>query len=38
VDLIVHELEIPRAHAEKMLIEKGGNLEEALRTLITPQT
>jgi hypothetical protein len=32
----VHELEIPRAQAEKALIEKGGDLEQALRALITP--
>jgi len=35
VDLIVHEFEIPRAQAEKALIEKGGDLEQALRALIT---
>jgi hypothetical protein len=32
----VHELEITRAEAEKVLIEKGGDLEQALRALITP--
>jgi len=36
VDLIVHELEITRAEAEKVLIEKGGDLHQALRALITP--
>jgi len=36
IDLIVHQLEILRAQAEKALIEKGGNLEQALRALITP--
>ena len=33
--LQVHELEIPRAQAEKALIDKGGDLEKALRALIT---
>jgi hypothetical protein len=32
----VHELEIPRAQAEKALTENGGDLEKALRALITP--
>ncbi|KAF7979579.1 hypothetical protein HWV62_41872 [Athelia sp. TMB] len=36
VDLIVHEFEIPRAQAEKLLIEKGGDVEAALRALIAP--
>jgi NACalpha-BTF3-like transcription factor len=36
VDLIVHELEIPRAQAEKALIENGGDLAQTLRALITP--
>jgi len=34
VDLIVHEFEIPRAQAEKVLAENGGDLEKALRTLV----
>jgi NACalpha-BTF3-like transcription factor len=36
VDLIVHELEISRAQAEKALIENGGDIVQTLRALITP--
>ncbi|KZP17854.1 hypothetical protein FIBSPDRAFT_956790 [Athelia psychrophila] len=38
VDLIVHEFEIPRVQAEKLLIAHGGDVNEALRALITPPT
>ncbi|KAG1782350.1 hypothetical protein EV702DRAFT_1063679 [Suillus placidus] len=34
VDLIVNELGIPRSHAEKALLENGGELEKALRALV----
>ncbi|ETW86241.1 hypothetical protein HETIRDRAFT_244339, partial [Heterobasidion irregulare TC 32-1] len=34
VDLIVSELEIPRPQAEKILIEKDGDLRKALHSLI----
>ncbi|KAG1808558.1 uncharacterized protein F5147DRAFT_699723 [Suillus discolor] len=34
VDLIVNELGIPRSHAEKALLESGGELEKALRALV----
>ncbi|KAG0701745.1 hypothetical protein DFH29DRAFT_852246 [Suillus ampliporus] len=34
VDLIVNELGIPRSHAEKALLESGGELENALRALV----
>jgi len=37
VDLIVHELEIPRVHAEKALAEHGGDVVKALQALIAPQ-
>ncbi|KAI0053931.1 hypothetical protein FA95DRAFT_1600447 [Auriscalpium vulgare] len=35
VDLIVSELDIPRAQAEKVLTEHGGDLEKALQGLVT---
>ncbi|KAG2150723.1 uncharacterized protein EDB93DRAFT_1249740 [Suillus bovinus] len=34
LDLIVNELGIPRSHAEKALLESGGELEKALRALV----
>jgi len=34
VDIIVHEFEIPRIQAEKVLVEHGGDLEKALRALV----
>lgn len=34
VDLIVHEMEIPRADAERLLTKHSGNIEEALRVHI----
>ncbi|KAJ8589126.1 hypothetical protein M405DRAFT_739017 [Rhizopogon salebrosus TDB-379] len=34
VDLIVNELSIPRSHAEKALLESGGDLEKALLALV----
>lgn len=30
----VHELEIPRAQAEKALVENGGDITKALRALV----
>jgi len=36
VDLIVSELEIPRAQAEKALLDNGGDVVKALQALITP--
>ncbi|KAI0256594.1 hypothetical protein BJV78DRAFT_1278277 [Lactifluus subvellereus] len=36
VDLIVSELEIPRAQAEKALLDNGGDLVKTLKALITP--
>ncbi|KAI0080496.1 hypothetical protein K474DRAFT_1589499 [Panus rudis PR-1116 ss-1] len=36
VDLIVHELDISRAEAEKTLIEYGGDVRKALEKLIAP--
>jgi len=36
VDLIVHEFEIPRGQAEKVLTENGGDVGKTLRALITP--
>ncbi|RDB22257.1 hypothetical protein Hypma_010664 [Hypsizygus marmoreus] len=36
VDLIVHEFEIPRAHAEKALVENGGDVEKTLVALVIP--
>lgn len=38
VNLIVTELEIPYAEAEKALAEAKGNVAEALLALITPRT
>ncbi|KLO19138.1 hypothetical protein SCHPADRAFT_935468 [Schizopora paradoxa] len=38
VNLIVSELEIPYAEAEKALAEAKGNVTEALLALITPRT
>lgn len=35
VDLIVHELEIPRAKAEKALLANDGNVEKALLQLVS---
>ncbi|KAG9226524.1 hypothetical protein CCMSSC00406_0005809 [Pleurotus cornucopiae] len=37
IDLIVHELGITRAQAEKALAENGGDVSKALLYLITPQ-
>ncbi|PPQ99213.1 hypothetical protein CVT24_009232 [Panaeolus cyanescens] len=34
IDLIVNEFEIPRAQAEKVLIDNGGDIQNALRSLI----
>ncbi|KAG5636283.1 hypothetical protein H0H81_008538 [Sphagnurus paluster] len=34
IDLVVHEFEIPRAQAEKALVENGGDLEKTLRALV----
>jgi len=34
VDIIVHEFEIPRIQAEKVLAENGADLEKALRVLV----
>jgi len=34
VDLIVHEFEIPRNQAEKVLVENGGDITKALRGLV----
>jgi len=36
VDLIVHELEIPRAEAERALTEANGDISKALSRLILP--
>ncbi|OCB88014.1 hypothetical protein A7U60_g4799 [Sanghuangporus baumii] len=36
VDLIVRELEIPRAQAERALAETKGDLEKALLDLVSP--
>ncbi|KAF9469402.1 hypothetical protein BDZ94DRAFT_1182231 [Collybia nuda] len=38
IDLIVHEFEIPRAQAEKALVEHGGDVSKTLQALINPQT
>ncbi|KAI0929264.1 hypothetical protein AcW1_006251 [Taiwanofungus camphoratus] len=35
VDLLIHELEIPRAQAEKILTENNGDILKALRNWIT---
>jgi len=34
IDVIVHEFEIPRIQAEKVLVENGADLEKALRALV----
>ncbi|KAI4524489.1 hypothetical protein EV122DRAFT_224549 [Schizophyllum commune] len=34
VDLITHEFEIPRAKAEKVLQQHGGDINKALRSLV----
>jgi len=34
IELIVNELGIPRSHAEKALLENGGDLEKTLRVLV----
>jgi len=34
IDVIVHEFEIPRVQAEKVLLENGADLEKALRALV----
>ncbi|KAF8163666.1 hypothetical protein B0H34DRAFT_332613 [Crassisporium funariophilum] len=36
VDLLVHEFEIPRAQAERVLAENGADVSRALTALITP--
>ncbi|KAI0273524.1 hypothetical protein BC834DRAFT_966040 [Gloeopeniophorella convolvens] len=36
VDVIVSELEIPRAQAEKALLDNDGDLAKTLQALITP--
>ncbi|KAI0277722.1 hypothetical protein BGY98DRAFT_978402 [Russula aff. rugulosa BPL654] len=36
IDLIVSELEIPRAQAEKALLENDGDITKTLQALITP--
>jgi len=33
IDIIVHEFEIPRIQAEKVLVENGADLEKALKAL-----
>ncbi|KAF9643419.1 hypothetical protein BDM02DRAFT_3123487 [Thelephora ganbajun] len=37
VELIVHELEIPKSQAEKALNEVGGDVSKALKALVTPK-
>jgi len=37
VELIVHELEIPKSQAEKALHEAGGDVSKALKALVTPR-
>ncbi|KAF9519996.1 hypothetical protein BS47DRAFT_918575 [Hydnum rufescens UP504] len=37
IDLIVHELEIPRSQAEKALAEHKGDVVAALKALVTPK-
>lgn len=37
VELIVHELEIPKSQAEKALHEAGGDISKALKALVTPK-
>jgi len=36
IDVIVHEFEIPRIQAEKVLVENGADLGKALRALVAP--
>ncbi|KAI0288211.1 hypothetical protein BC826DRAFT_916132 [Russula brevipes] len=36
IDLIVSELEMPRAQAEKALLENDGDITKTLQALITP--
>ncbi|KAG5644242.1 hypothetical protein DXG03_008837 [Asterophora parasitica] len=36
IDLVVREFEIPRAQAEKALVENGGDLVKTLSALIKP--
>ncbi|KAG6873788.1 hypothetical protein C0995_011013 [Termitomyces sp. Mi166 len=36
VDLIIHEFEIARPQAEKVLAENGGDLAKTLLALVTP--
>ncbi|EKM82319.1 hypothetical protein AGABI1DRAFT_124801 [Agaricus bisporus var. burnettii JB137-S8] len=38
VDLVVHEFEIPRAQAEKALLQNGGDVGRTIRALITPRS
>jgi len=39
IDIIVHEFEIPRIQAEKVLVENGADLEKALMALVAlPQS
>ncbi|EGN95696.1 hypothetical protein SERLA73DRAFT_186877 [Serpula lacrymans var. lacrymans S7.3] len=35
VDIIINEFEIPRSQAEKVLAEHGGDISNALRTLVS---
>ncbi|TFK30254.1 hypothetical protein FA15DRAFT_663642 [Coprinopsis marcescibilis] len=37
VDVIVHEFEVTKAQAEKILSEAGGDLKQALESLIYPK-
>ncbi|KAF8349376.1 hypothetical protein F5887DRAFT_1070703 [Amanita rubescens] len=37
VELIIHEFEIPRQKAEKILVDHEGDIGKALRALIKPQ-
>jgi len=36
IDLIIHEFEITRGEAERVLSENGGDLTKALTSLVTP--
>ncbi|EAU88693.1 hypothetical protein CC1G_01066 [Coprinopsis cinerea okayama7 len=36
VEVIVHEFDIPKAQAERVLLENGGDLKKALDSLIYP--
>ncbi|KAG6885302.1 hypothetical protein C0993_003463 [Termitomyces sp. T159_Od127] len=38
VDLIIHEFEIARPQAEKVLAENGGDLTKTLLALVTPES